>query len=99
MTRDTQDRDPLAELAACRSEIEAIDLRLVALLAERVTLARRTAALKRAADLPILDSRREAEVIRHAVTSAVEHGLPEAPVRDLYHQIVLLSRRAQEASS
>jgi len=32
------DRDPLAELARCRTEIEEIDRRLIALLAERVAL-------------------------------------------------------------
>ena len=52
--------DPLAELANCRTHIEEIDLKLVALLAERMALGQQTAGLKRAAGLPILDPRREA---------------------------------------
>lgn len=88
--------DPLAELAACRTAIEDVDRRLIALLAERVTLGRKTAGMKRAAGLPILDPQREAEVIRRAVTTAREHDLPEEAVRQIFWNVVGLSRRAQE---
>lgn len=88
--------DPLAELAACRGAIETIDRQLIALLAERVALGRKTATMKRAAGLPILDPQREAEVIRRAVTTAREHDLPEEAVRQIYWHVVGLSRRAQE---
>lgn len=88
--------DPLAELVQCRAEIEEIDRRLIALLAERVTLGRKTATIKRAAGLPILDPQREAEVIRRAVTTAREHDLPVEAVRELFWHVVGLSRRAQE---
>ena len=88
--------DSLAELAQCRSEIEAIDRRLVALLAERVALGRKTATIKRAAGLPILDPQREAEVIRRAVTTAREHDLPVEAIREVFWHVVGLSRRAQE---
>lgn len=88
--------DPLAELAACRTQIEEIDRRLVTLLAERVALGRKTATLKRAAGQPILDPQREAEVIRRAVTTAREHDLPIEAVREVFWHVVGLSRRAQE---
>ncbi len=90
------DHDPLDELAQCRAEIEEIDRRLIALLAERVTLGRKTATIKRAAGLPILDPQREAEVIRRAVTTAREHDLPLEAVREMFWHVVGLSRRAQE---
>jgi chorismate mutase len=96
MTAADDESDPLAALAQCRSEIEELDRRLVALLAERVALGRRTATLKRAAGLPILDPQREAEVIRRAVTTAREHDLPVEAVREMFWQVVGLSRRAQE---
>ena len=92
------DSDPLAELAECRTEIEALDRRLVALLAERVALGKRTATLKKAAGLPILDPQREAEVIRRAVGTAREHDLPVEAIREVFWQVVGLSRRAQEAA-
>lgn len=91
--------DPLADLAQCRGAIEDIDRRLVALLAERVALGRKTATMKRAAGLPILDPQREAEVIRRAVTTAREHDLPEEAIRQVFWHVVGLSRRAQEAES
>ena len=91
--------DPLAALTGCRARIEEIDRRIIALLAERVSIGQQTAALKRAAGLPILDPQREAEVIRRAVTTAREHDLPVEAVRELFWQVVGLSRRAQEPAT
>ena len=96
MTGTAGSEDPLAALAQCRSEIEEVDRRLIALLAQRVALGRKTATLKRAAGLPILDPQREAEVIRRAVATAREHELPVEAVREMFWQVVGLSRRAQE---
>lgn len=90
------DPPPPTELADCRNAIEVVDHRIVALLAERVALARRTAGIKRAAGLPILDPQREAEVIRRAVVMAREHDLATEPVREIFWHIVGMSRRAQE---
>ena len=88
--------DPRAELVRWRGRIEEIDQKLVALLAERVSIGLKTAELKRAAGLPILDPQREAEVIRRAVESAREHDLPGEAVREIFWHVVGLSRRAQE---
>jgi chorismate mutase len=89
-------RDPRAELGECRVAIEELDRRIVALLAERVAIGRRTATLKQAAGLPILDPAREAEVIRRAVGTARDHDLATEPVRAIFWHIVGMSRRAQE---
>ena len=96
---DAGSADALGELAACRSQIEEIDVKLVTLLAERMALGQRTAGLKRSAGLPILDPRREAEVIRRAVAAARERALPTEPVRQIFWHIVGLSRRAQEENA
>ena len=88
--------DPRAELARWRGRIEEIDQRIIGLLAERVNVGRKTAELKRAAGLPILDPQREAEVIRRAVESARGHELPVEAVREIFWQVVGLSRRVQE---
>lgn len=95
MSSDTRDPAP-AELVECRAAIEDIDRKLIALLAERVAIGRKTATIKRAAGLPILDPQREAEVIRRAVTTAREHDLPEEAVRQVFWHVVGLSRRVQE---
>ncbi len=88
-----------AELGECRASIEAIDRQIVALLGERTTVGRRTAALKHALGMPILDPGREAEVIRRAVVAAREAELPPESVRQIFWHVVALSRRVQEGAS
>lgn len=87
----------LEELTRCREEIERIDRDIISLLARRLTLGKRTGALKRDAGLPILDPTREAAVIRRVTEEARDAGLPPEPVREVFWQIVGMSRRAQEA--
>src|SRR5262245_50558282 len=88
--------DALEELTRCREEIERIDRDIIALLARRLTLGKRTGELKRDAGLPILDPTREAAVIRRVTEEAREAGLPPEPIREVFWQIVGMSRRAQE---
>jgi chorismate mutase len=90
------DSEPLARLAKCREEIAELDAQIIAAFAKRVTLAMRTAALKQAAGLPILDPKREAEVIRRNVALARDAGLPEEAVRAIFWHLLGISRRAQE---
>lgn len=86
----------LTDLAHCRDEIEDIDNQIVTLLSRRLALGHRIAELKRAAELPILDPTREAAVIRRVTGVARDAGLPTEPVREVFWQIVGMSRRAQE---
>lgn len=84
-----------SELEHVRADIERIDRALVDLVAERVRLARRTGAAKRAAGLPILDPAREVFIVRRAGTLARVAGVPEEEVREIFWHLVGLSRRAQ----
>jgi chorismate mutase len=87
----------LAEsLARCREEIERIDDEIVALLARRMALGKRTGELKREAQLPILDPDREAAVLRRVAALASDSALPAEPVDAIFREIVSMSRRAQE---
>ena len=88
--------DDSDELAQLRRDIEAIDRKLVELLADRLELGRRTGEIKRDAGRPILDAAREAEVIRRAVTAARELGVPQEATREIFWHIVGMSRRVQE---
>lgn len=97
--RQEQTAHALAELAQCRDEIERIDNDILGLLARRLTLGKRTGDLKRTAGLPILDPTREAAVIRRITGVARDIGLPTEPVREIYWQIVGMSRRVQEESA
>jgi chorismate mutase len=91
MTDSAQNTEALAELTRCRAEIERIDNEIVGLLAKRLALGKRTGELKRLAGLPILDPTREAAVIRRVT------GVAREPVREVFWQIVGMSRRAQDA--
>lgn len=93
---DREKGEALTELAQCRDEIERIDNEIITLLARRLTLGKRTGDLKRSAGLPILDPTREAAVIRRVSEKARDAGLPSEPVREMFWQIVGMSRRAQE---
>ena len=88
--------EAVAELGRCRAEIESIDREIIALLARRMALGKRTGTLKRLAGLPILDPTREAAVIRRVASEARDIGLPPEPIREVFWQIVGMSRRAQE---
>jgi chorismate mutase len=93
---DAENPVELEELARCREQIERIDNQIISLLAERLALGKRTGELKRAAGLPILDPTREAAVIRRVAASARDAGLPSEPIREVFWQIVGMSRREQE---
>lgn len=84
-----------AELLRIREEIEQIDRSLIDLIAQRVTLARRVGAVKRAAGLPTLDPPREAAVVRRAGALAREAGLADEDVRYIFWHLIGLSRRMQ----
>ena len=94
MTEATHDGH-FAELARIRDEIERIDRSLVELIAQRVQLARRVGAVKRAAGLPTLDPPREAAVVRRAGVLAREAGLDDEDVRYIFWHLIGLSRRTQ----
>jgi chorismate mutase len=96
MTDSAQNTEALSELARCRAEIERVDNEIVELLAKRLALGKRTGELKRLAGLPILDPTREAAVIRRVTGVARDAGLPSEPVREVFWQIVGMSRRAQD---
>ena len=86
-----------AELLRCRTEIERVDRELVALLAERIELARAVGRAKRAAGLPTLDPAREAAVLRRTSLLAREVGVAEEEVREIFWHVMAMARRVQLA--
>jgi len=87
--------EPLAALTDLRAQIEALDRSLIAMIGERVRLARETARLKHAAAQPLLDPPREAAVVRRAAELAAEQQLPAEAVRAIFWQLIGLCREAQ----
>ena len=93
--RDDTGRDPADDVTVLRRRIEALDRALLEAVADRVELARRIGDTKRSREAATLDPGREAAVIRRAVQTGRELGLPEEPVRQLFWTLVGLCRAAQ----
>jgi chorismate mutase len=91
--------DAAAELERLRAAIERIDRDIIALIAERVRIARGVGELKRAAGLPTLDPAREAVVVRRAGELARDAGLEDEDVRYIFWHLIGLSRRAQTGAA
>lgn len=91
----SSDQQAQAALDQLRLEIEAVDVRLVELIAQRVLLARQVGLLKRGAGLPTLDPAREANVVRHASALARDAGLAAEEMREIFWHVIGLCRRAQ----
>ena len=92
-----QDAAPAAaeRLSGVRERIEQVDRAIIALIAERVQLAREVGEVKRELGLPTLDPAREAAVVRRAGQLAREAGLGDEDVRYIFWHLIGLSRRAQ----
>lgn len=84
-----------SEIAELRDRIEELDRVIVEQIAERASLARRIGELKSESGTATLDPEREAAVIRRAVATAREHGLPDEGVRELFWSLMALCRSIQ----
>jgi chorismate mutase len=84
-----------AEVDRARGEIERIARELIALIGERVRVAREIGRAKRDAGMITLDPAREAAVVRRAGELARELGLDDEVVRRIFWQLIALSRSVQ----
>ena len=85
----------MTSLATIRAAIEEVDARLIAVIAERVGLARAAGCAKAATGEPVVDPGREAAVVARASALARAAGLPEEEIRGLYWRLLAMSRRVQ----
>lgn len=85
---DAPTRAAEADAEACRRSIDAVDVALVRLLAQRRDLARRIQSQRVGEGGVVRDPRREAEVLRRAAAEARTLGLPEESVRQLFWKVV-----------
>jgi len=88
----------MTDTESLRAEIERIDRELIGLIGKRVQAAHSMGRAKRAAGLTMRDPAQEAVVIRRAATLARAARLPEEEIRDIFWQLVALSRRVQQDS-
>lgn len=90
MTRE----EALKVLAECRDRIDAVDLELLRLLNERTRVVEVIGRVKRDAQLPIYEPRREDEVFRN-VTENNRGPLTAEAVRRIFERVIDEMRKVQ----
>jgi chorismate mutase/prephenate dehydratase len=83
-------------LESLRRELDALDDRLVDLIADRQDAVRRVADVKAASDAPLRDAAREAEQIARLTARAKARGLDDLFVARMFREVIDLSVRTQE---
>jgi chorismate mutase/prephenate dehydrogenase len=94
---DSPDKQAPVELADLRASIDAVDRRVLELLAERMRIVTEVARFKRNERVEIRDYDRERHVLDARRALARELGLDPAPVEAIYRQILVASRDYQIA--
>ena len=86
----------MGELDALRREIDALDRKLIDLLAQRFRVVGRVVAVKSALDLPARIPERIAEVIASREAWGLDQGLPPDAAGNIWSAIVEETCRAEE---
>ena len=81
------DHEARAALADCRSRIDVVDRRLVAMLNERTRIVEQIGRIKREMEMPIYEPKREDEVFANAMSSNPGPLSSEA-VRRIFERIM-----------
>ena len=81
---DKESKDALSD---CRSRIDVVDRRLVALLNERTRIVEQIGRIKRKMQMPIYEPKREDEVFANAMASNPGPLPPEA-VKRIFERII-----------
>lgn len=87
--------DPILALALCRERIDRVDLRILELLNERTSIAEEIGRIKKEAQLPIYEPKREDQVFQN-VTSNNRGPMPDEAVRRVFERIIDEMRRVQK---
>lgn len=87
--------DPLRALARCRERIDHVDLRILELLNERTSIVEEIGRIKREAELPVYEPKREDQVF-HNVTSNNAGPLTNEAVKRVFERIIDEMRKIQK---
>ena len=90
-TNDT----PESQLASCREGIDDVDRRLVALLNERTAIVERIGQVKKEAQLPVYEPKREDAVYAN-VTASNTGPLPNDALQRIFERIMDEMRKVQK---
>ena len=86
--------ETLAKLEEYRMQIDEVDRRIVALLNERIAVVENIGRVKREAQLPVYEPKREDQVFAN-ITSANHGPLTTQAVRAIFERIIDASRSIQ----
>lgn len=78
-----------------RQQIDGIDKEIIKLLSKRMKLAVKLGKFKKKEGLPVLDKKREEEMLKKLQKQAKKLGLDPKSVSKLYKEILKESRRVQ----
>ena len=84
----------IQRLAECRSQIDAVDLKLLALLNERTRIVEEIGRIKRNLSLPIYEPKREDQVFQN-VTSNNQGPLSAKALKRIFERIIDEMRNIQ----
>ncbi|HBR58610.1 MAG TPA: hypothetical protein DEA22_14260 [Blastocatellia bacterium] len=84
------------KLDDCRKNIDQIDAKIIDLLNKRAAESDRIGRLKMRAGLPVIDLRREDDIIRR-IARCSDGPMPDKSLALIYRQILLESRKLQSA--
>lgn len=87
----------MTDLQSLRAQIDALDAQIVDLFRQRMAVTYQVGQYKTARQIPVLDDKREAEVLAQK-TALVDESL-KTDVTTLFETIMALSRRQQRALS
>ncbi|MBC7129817.1 chorismate mutase [Candidatus Bathyarchaeota archaeon] len=86
----------LEEIEQLRKKIDEIDEEILSLLKERIEISKQIGEVKRNKGLPIKDLERELEKYQQVAKKAIELGLNAENVKNIYKNIIKMSRQIQE---
>ncbi len=83
------------KLDELRKEIDEIDWRLLDILKKRLNTAQKIAAVKKEMNIPIVDKRREMEVIKSRQEKGVQMGIDKTFIRNIWKLLMTESKKSQ----
>lgn len=78
----------MSGMTSLRARIDEIDSQLIALIAQRLSLAGDVVVVKQRENLPVRIPARIEEVIENAVKSGVKHHVPEHLTRQIWQALI-----------
>ncbi|MBN2518305.1 MAG: chorismate mutase [Candidatus Altiarchaeota archaeon] len=85
-----------SEVRRIRKEVDVLDSELIGLLAKRRDLAIQMGKIKRRKHLPIVDGKRNEEVLERVIGEAKKYGLDEKKVEEFWKCIIKCAIEEQE---